>query len=280
MSTANINHNTNPTNTTTPTPYNRANSKLFQYNTNLFSTFKVAQECFSGAACSEELISQGAEGRIYLINFSLAASPLTSAIVKQRFNKAYRHIDLDKKLTQQRTVSEVKSIIKAAESGIDTPILYYCDYVNNKIFMEQIKGETVKCILHQLHWLDNDVDRELAMCITSLIGSTIARLHQSKLIHGDLTSSNMMIRGFHKHNSPSSLTLIDFGLSYQCELLEDRAVDLYVLERAFHSTHPGSMQLFQLVLSAYTKQFSSQGAAVLAKLEAVRLRGRKKQMIG
>jgi TP53 regulating kinase-like protein len=89
------------------------------------------------------------------------------------------------------------------------------------------------------------------------IGAILAQLHGTGIIHGDLTTSNMMLRL--TPNSPSGkpyeivsspvLThwiellwqvLIDFGLSSQAQYAENYAVDLYVLERAFASTHPAS----------------------------------------
>ena len=38
--------------------------------------------------------------------------------------------------------------------------------------------------------------------------------------------------------------MIDFGLSFQEGVAEDKGVDLYVLERAFLSTHPNTEKLF------------------------------------
>ena len=38
--------------------------------------------------------------------------------------------------------------------------------------------------------------------------------------------------------------MIDFGLSYLKKSVEDKAVDLYVLEKAFISTHPEREQEF------------------------------------
>ena len=78
-----------------------------------------------------------------------------------------------------------------------------------------------------------------------LIGIEIAKMHLADIIHGDLTTSNMMLR------PNGELVLIDFGLSYVSTLVEDKAVDLYVLERAFASTHPDSSTLFEGVLMAY-----------------------------
>jgi TP53 regulating kinase-like protein len=90
--------------------------------------------------------------------------------------------------------------------------------------------------------------------------------------------------------------LIDFGLSYNSGLAEDKAVDLYVLERAFASTHPDSQSLFSAVLQSYSS-CAAGGTTVLKKLDegesviftlklrnfehnTVRLRGRKRSMVG
>lgn len=74
--------------------------------------------------------------------------------------------------------------------------------------------------------------------------------------------------------------LIDFGLSYHSGLVEDKAVDLYVLERAFSSTHPDSEPLFASVLKAYEKTMGKEWEGVKRRLDDVRLRGRKRSMVG
>lgn len=90
--------------------------------------------------------------------------------------------------------------------------------------------------------------------------------------------------------------LIDFGLAYTSTLVEDKAVDLYVLERAFASTHPDSEPMFFAVLEAYKKGMGKDWTVVERRLEegeydllfwnsplswpAVRLRGRKRSMVG
>jgi TP53 regulating kinase-like protein len=62
--------------------------------------------------------------------------------------------------------------------------------------------------------------------------------------------------------------LIDFGLSFQSSLVEDKAVDLYVLERAFASTHPASEPLFALVVDAYGRELGTKAwEGVLRRLE-------------
>lgn len=67
-------------------------------------------------------------------------------------------------------------------------------------------------------------------------------MHSIDVIHGDLTTSNMLLRtpaaSTSQTTSEPRVVLIDFGLSYISTLPEDKAVDLYVLERALASTHP------------------------------------------
>lgn len=61
--------------------------------------------------------------------------------------------------------------------------------------------------------------------------------------------------------------LIDFGLSYHSSLVEDKAVDLYVLERAFASTHPDSEPLFAAVLNAYARELGAEWSALSKRLD-------------
>jgi TP53 regulating kinase-like protein len=76
-----------------------------------------------------------------------------------------------------------------------------------------------------------------------------------------------------------TIYLIDFGLTSATIQDEDRAVDLYVLERAFAATHPAAEPLFQEVLKAYAESYKG-AKPVLKKLEGVRMRGRKRSMLG
>jgi TP53 regulating kinase-like protein len=122
------------------------------------------------------------------------------------------------------------------------------------------------------------------------VGRCVGKLHDIGVCHGDLTTSNIMLRSPEPVSSPSpqsdaeaslagEITLIDFGLATQIVQDEDRAVDLYVLERAFAATHPAAEPLFREVLRAYGESFRG-GKGVLRRLEDVRLRGRKRSMLG
>lgn len=133
------------------------------------------------------------------------------------------------------------------------------------------------------------------------IGRCIGQLHSIGISHGDLTTSNIMLKSpssevfttandqLSAHSSGTAvpslageITLIDFGLASHMvahSADEEGAVDLYVLERAFAATHPAAEYLFAEVLKAYGESWKS-AKGVLKRLEDVRLRGRKRSMLG
>jgi TP53 regulating kinase-like protein len=118
------------------------------------------------------------------------------------------------------------------------------------------------------------------------VGAAVGRLHAAGVVHGDLTTSNLMLRPPPRPAADDgalggAVVLVDFGLAAQSVQDEDRAVDLYVLERAFASTHPAAAgALFRgEVLGAYAAAFGG-GRAALRRLEEVRMRGRKRSMLG
>ena len=109
------------------------------------------------------------------------------------------------------------------------------------------------------------------------IGELLGKMHQKNIIHGDLTTSNMLIR---KPVGDLDIVFIDFGLSYVNSMAEDKGVDLYVLERAFLSTHPNTESLFRVLLEGYKKAYGDGAEEVINKLNEVQLRGRKRTMVG
>ncbi|RIB13082.1 hypothetical protein C2G38_2041287 [Gigaspora rosea] len=110
--------------------------------------------------------------------------------------------------------------------------------------------------------------------LTTKIGVALAKMHSADVIHGDLTTSNLLLR-----ESNNSLVVIDFGLSYISSLPEDKVVDLYVLEKTFLSTHPNSESMFTSILDIYKNNYKA-SKDILSKLAEVRLRGRKRSMVG
>ncbi|GAB4841628.1 hypothetical protein Ancab_022342 [Ancistrocladus abbreviatus] len=206
-----------------------------------------------GKGTSLVLLKQGAEARIFTSSFVGR-----KCIVKERFSKMYRHPSLDSKLTLKRLNAEARCMTKARRLGVVTPVLYAVDTVLHTLTFEYVEGPAVRCIF--LEFGANGVVEERLDDIATQIGDAIAKLHDGGLIHGDLTASNMLIS-----DVTNQLVLIDFGLSFTSTLPEDKAVDLYVLERALLSMHSPCGNVMDRVLAAYKKS-SRQWSSTLNKL--------------
>jgi TP53 regulating kinase and related kinases len=217
------------------------------------------------AQLDRQLISQGAEARIYVTGYCGRM-----AVVKERFKKTYRLPELDQKLTVKRMKQEVRSYAKARIAGVSVPTLYLSDLVNGRLYMEYIDGGTVK------DWLrENRADDEAeALRLAYAMGESVAKLHDKKIVHGDLTTSNFMLRAHGR-----ALVMIDFGLANTKADMEEKAVDLYLMEKAMHSSHNDAAPLVSEFLRAY-KAKSSKSDAILHRLHGVRQRGRKRDMVG
>ena len=214
-----------------------------------------------------QLLKQGAEARVYKAEFMGK-----SAIVKERFVKTYRVAALDEKLSHRRMSQEVRSMARCRRHGIRAPAVYHMDLQRRLIYMENItEGVILRDYIMQL---DAEKDSKTLTAVMKFIGSILARMHDIDVVHGDLTTSNMVYCA-----KTNELTLIDFGLSHVSSLAEDKGVDLYVLERAFLSTHPNTEALFERLLQSYSVS-SKNSKAVINKLDEVRLRGRKRTMVG
>ncbi|KAK3193739.1 hypothetical protein Dsin_025049 [Dipteronia sinensis] len=220
-----------------------------------------------GKDVSLVLIKQGAEARVFESTFVGRRS-----IVKERFSKKYRHPSLDSKLILKGLNAEARCMTKARRLGVTTPVLYTVDPVLHTLTFEYVEGLSVKDIFLEfgLHGIVEERLDDIAM----QIGDAIGKLHDGGLVHGDLTTSNMLIR-----SGTNQLVLIDFGLSFTSALPEDKAVDLYVLERALLSMHSTCGNVMDRILAAYRKS-SKQWSSTLNKLAQVRQRGRKRTMVG
>ncbi|KAJ3347876.1 hypothetical protein HDU83_001702 [Entophlyctis luteolus] len=153
-------------------------------------------------------------------------------------------------------------LLKARRSGIDTPALYLIDSKNSMIYMEFIAGPSLKEFFNKEN--ENDDSRrgmfsETVICTN--IGESLAKLHNVDIVHGDLTTSNMMLR-----TETNSVAFIDFGLGFVSSLAEDKAVDLYVLERALASTHKNSRVLLDAILVGYLNVIKDK-KSIVRKLE-------------
>ncbi|XP_028804089.1 EKC/KEOPS complex subunit bud32 isoform X1 [Neltuma alba] len=199
------------------------------------------------------LLKQGAEARVFESDFVGRRS-----VVKERFSKKYRHPILDSKLTLKRLNAEARCTTKARRLGVCTPVLYAVDPVSHTLTFEFIEGPSVKDVF--LEFGLHGVNEKQLDDIASQIGDAIGKIHDGGLIHGDLTTSNMLLK-----NGTNQLVLIDFGLSFISTLPEDKAVDLYVLERALLSMHSSCGNVMDRILAAYRKS-SKQWSSTLNKL--------------
>ncbi|KAL8730939.1 MAG: hypothetical protein Q9166_003729 [cf. Caloplaca sp. 2 TL-2023] len=254
------------------------------------------------------LLALGAEAHLYTTIF---LTPSRKCILKYRPPKPYRHPILDTRLTRHRILSEARTLVKCRREGVPVPGVLSLDADNGWMMMEFVEGGTVKERLQKLRerWKGREKEGEVwearereVQGLMRRIGEAVGSMHDVGVVHGDLTTSNLMLRSSHEATESTTtigevhpegdryleegevslegeIILIDFGLAGQNIQDEDRAVDLYVLERAFGSTHPEIEEVFQKALGAYGESYKG-AKVVLKRLEEVRMRGRKKSMIG
>ncbi|MEK6984533.1 MAG: KEOPS complex kinase/ATPase Bud32 [Nanoarchaeota archaeon] len=195
---------------------------------------------------AKKLIAQGAESKIFLEK---------GVIIKDRFPKMYRIKEIDEKLRRLRTKRETKILQKLQIINFPAPKVIKSDE-KESIIISRIKGKLVKDILEQLDYKK--------WC--GEIGKKLAILHNNLIIHGDLTTSNMILN--------KKIYFIDFGLSFFSEKAEDKAVDLHLLKEALESKHYKIWEgCFKCALDAYRKDAKNSGAT-LKRLDTVEKRGR------
>ncbi len=194
-----------------------------------------------------ELVKRGAEAVIYRDG---------DKIVKVRIKKSYRHPDLDIRIRLQRTRREARLIKRAREAGVNTPSIISVDENNYTIVMEYIEGERLKEYLY----------REKDVSIMEKLGEVVATLHNNRIIHGDLTTSNIILR-------EGNIYLIDFGLGEISDSVEDKAVDLVCFKKSYMATHPDFEEGWKAFIHTYAEH-SKDGMRVVERMEEVERRGR------
>jgi len=210
------------------------------------------------------LLKKGAESNILLEPFSRVLHPAGKGkvIVKHRIPKRYRISEIDGELRASRTALEARLFADAKRAGVPTPTVYEVDRVGMRIVMEFIEGEQVKLVLDKLKSA-----RRRKLC--ELIGKRVARLHRAGIVHGDLTTSNMILtRG-------GEVYFVDFGLGEYNPSLEARGVDLHLLRRALQSIHFRiTDEAYRAVLAGYKREFGKGASDVIERVEEIERRGR------
>jgi TP53 regulating kinase-like protein len=204
------------------------------------------------------LIKKGAEADLYLKKWHNR-----EVIIKQRLPKKYRISQLDLMIRSQRTVHEPNIIHKAKEAGVPTPTIFMVDVAEATIIMEFVEGKQIKEILDQ-------ISSEERLQLSHLIGKMIGRLHKNGIIHGDLTTSNMIL------TPEGKVVFIDFGLSERSKELESNGVDLHLMKRALQSTHyKHAKECFKAIIKGYSEVIGEEKAQeVTKKIQEIEKRGR------
>ena len=200
------------------------------------------------------LVKQGAEAELRTTEF--LGRP---AIEKYRRAKAYRLEVLDDGLRRSRIRHETRLMAEARAAGVAVPILYDINLVENKIIMEFVDGPTAKEVLDQ--------GGPRAMKVAGGIGEIVGRLHRAGIIHGDLTTSNMIVRD-------SRIVMIDFSLGGKEDTVEARGVDLHLLKEALGSAHARAASYYRAALTGYRRTMGKAADDVVAKVKEIESRGR------
>jgi TP53 regulating kinase-like protein len=192
------------------------------------------------------LIGDGAEAKVYLEN---------SNVIKERIQKKYRNPELDEQIRKRRNKAEAKILERATEKNLNSPKLIKADKFT--LTMEFLNGEKLSSTL-------NEKPKEEQLQIIKMLAKEVKKMHRSGISHGDLTTSNVILKD-------NKIYIIDFGLGKIHGKTEDKAVDLHVLREAINAKHFENYEdLWKTFLETYEDK------EVLERLIAVEKRGRYK----
>jgi Kae1-associated kinase Bud32 len=208
-----------------------------------------------------KFLSRGAESTLYKVNFMGH-----NAILKYRNKKLYRIEELDKKIRRKRTYTETNLLFEASKHGLNVPKVLYSNIKENTIIIEYIKGNLFREML--IHKILNEIEiREISRKIGEMIGT----LHNIDIVHGDLTTANIIVS---KKNGVLEPYLIDFGLGETKKDNEAKAEDIDIFYRVLDSTHPKEKDIiFGSFIDSYTKNIED-SSDIIRRFKRIRRMGR------
>ncbi|MGC8999005.1 MAG: Kae1-associated kinase Bud32 [Candidatus Bathyarchaeia archaeon] len=211
-----------------------------------------------GEISQPQLIKRGAEACLYLADWHGR-----KVVMKKRLPKKYRAPALDEHIRAYRTIHEPQLMHEAKKAGVPTPTIYLIDAKNATIIMEYIEGEQVKRLLAKV----SEGERQV---LCRKIGELIGKLHKNGIVHGDLTTSNMI------QTSEGKIFFVDFGLGEKTKELEAKGVDLHLMKRALQSTHfQFAEKCFNAIIEGYVSVLGVKEVKnVLDKIREIERRGR------
>lgn len=189
--------------------------------------------------------NQGAEASI-ILNKEL------NYLEKVRNPKKYRCEELDDFLRKKRTKLEVKLL--KANKRLSPQVFEVKKY---SFTMQLIEGKTLKQHLNETDIFPKD------------LGKYIYEMHKKQIIHGDLTTSNILI------TPNNEIKFIDFGLGQFSNKNEHRAVDLHTLKQVLDSEYPNKTKKYwDSIVNSYKQEDTDE---IFKRLQAIELRGRYKK---
>jgi len=199
-----------------------------------------------------ELVYRGAEAELWKSEY--LGMP---AVEKHRVPKTYRIKEIDDRIRRERIVLETNMLVNAKEA-VKTPHIFDVDLERKSILMEFIEGDKVKDLFLREGWIQR---------VSKKIGESVARLHSINIIHGDLTTSNMIL------GDGGEIYFIDFGLASKSDKTEDKAMDLVVFKKMLNSTH---YKYFSEIWSAFLDGYSGykKSGEIVRKITEIEKRAR------
>lgn len=194
-----------------------------------------------------KILSMGAEAIIYKIN--------NTTLLKERVKKGYRIKQLDESLRKTRTKKETNLMRRASYADISVPKIFEIKTFSFK--MDNIDGTVLR------DYITNCNKKELKR-VFEIVGKQINSLHKKNIVHGDLTTSNMIVKD-------DKVFFIDFSLGNLSNKIEDKAVDLHLIKQALIAKHNKIWEYcYKIIISKYENKH------VLERLKGVEKRGKKK----
>ncbi len=204
------------------------------------------------------MIAKGAEAEIHVDHWMGR-----DVVRKKRIPKPYREPVLDAMIRQTRTNLEAKVLGDAKRAGVPVPVVYEVDHDDTSILMEFLNGRNVRELIAEMA-------PENIFRMFDQVGENTGNLHAAGIAHGDLTTANMILC------DDSKILFLDFSLSELNASLEQRGVDLLLLDRVLRSTHYANSGIgFKAFLKGYARATgASETQQVAAKMKEIARRGR------
>jgi TP53 regulating kinase and related kinases len=189
------------------------------------------------------------------------------AVFKMRKPLRYRLPVLDNAIRFQRTMREAEMLHAAKRAGVSAPHLYYLDPRGATLVMEYVEGPRVRDVVSRLS--SGEIEE-----VFETLGRSVAKLHAAKIVHGDLTTANLV-------KQDGRLVFLDFGLSLHTDRVEDHAVDLRLIKETIQGAHSAiADHALKSLFAGYRAGVGdARSKATLKQLRSIERRGRYARVV-